>query len=195
MTKRTRKPVKAQPEVQKTPSPDEERQALEAAQERLLARRVAQIPLQIMDDWPLSPFGGEDVIPRSSVEVELVRLTRQPRLRLRRWAAHGLEQLRLSPALLVTVNRVRWNDLKRYVEVTDQLPWPEGCRHVLVDTYGAGFEVHPLEVSPRGELSCHGEPLGRHLVFDGDGEWAWSEMGNLWLPYVATLPRSSRKPL
>lgn len=120
MTKRTRKPTKAQQKVKQISRLDEGRKALAAAQERLLARRVAQIPLQIMDDWPRSPFQGKDVIPRSSVEVELVRLTQQPRLLLQDWAAHCLKQLRLSPAPLITVNRVRWNDLKRHIKLSEE---------------------------------------------------------------------------
>ncbi|MFC3860148.1 hypothetical protein ACFOPQ_05140 [Deinococcus antarcticus] len=54
-----------------TPDPEKEGKALQLAQERLLARRQALIPLQVLDDWPFSPFQGEEQLPRELIARDL----------------------------------------------------------------------------------------------------------------------------
>lgn len=188
MPRRTRKAVHA-PTVQ-VPS-EKESQILKLAQERLLERRQTLIPLQVLDDWSLSPFQGAEQLPRELLQHDLTQIVQQPRLRLRRWAAHCLEQLSLSEARFVVVDRRRWHDLQWYNTATAQLKWPRQPQTVLVNYSSAGFRIEPIINYPEDDEERWNSQ--RHLRFDQDGEWLWGPRGSLWQPYLAFLAPSRSK--
>lgn len=167
-----------------TPDPEKEGKALQLAQERLLARRQALIPLQVLDDWPFSPFQGEEQLPRELIARDLTQIAQQPRFWLRRWAAHCLQQVSLSESQFVTVDRQGWHDLQWYSAATAELNWPSQGGQLIVNYSSAGFTLEPIIHVEDDE---EGWDRQRHLRFNDEGEWRWGRKGGLWQPYLVFL--------